>query len=134
MHWNQASARLITGDFERGFAEYEWRWQRPAMIAIKRDFPQPQWRGEDIAGKTILLHSEQGFGDTIQFCRYAPAVAARGARVILEVDAPLQRLMQTLSGGAEVIARAQCCRPSISIARCSACRSPSARGSKPCRR
>lgn len=104
-HWNQATARLLAGDFARGFAEYEWRWQREAMIAAKRDFPQPLWRGEDIAGKTILLHSEQGFGDTVQFCRYLPAVAARGARVILEVEAPLQRLMATLAGGAEVIAK-----------------------------
>jgi tetratricopeptide (TPR) repeat protein len=105
VHWNQASARLITGDFARGFAEYEWRWQREAMIAIKRDFPQPLWRGEDVAGKTILLHSEQGFGDSIQFCRYVPAMAARGARVILEVEAPLQRLMTTLAGNADVIAK-----------------------------
>lgn len=105
VHWNQATARLITGDFERGFAEYEWRWQREAMIVAKRDFPQPLWRGEDVAGKTILLHSEQGFGDSVQFCRYVPAVAARGARVILEVEAPLQRLMTTLSGAAEVISK-----------------------------
>ncbi len=105
VHWNQATARLISGDFARGFAEYEWRWHREAMIAIKRDFPQPLWRGEDIAGKTVLLHSEQGFGDSIQFCRYVPAVAARGARVILEVEAPLQRLMTTISGGAEIVAK-----------------------------
>lgn len=105
VHWNQASARLITGDFARGFAEYEWRWQREAMIAAKRDFSQPLWRGEDIVGKTILLHSEQGFGDSIQFCRYIPAVAARGARVILEVEAPLRRLMTTLCGSCEVIAK-----------------------------
>ena len=105
VHWNQATARLITGDFARGFAEYEWRWQREAMIAIKRDFPQPLWRGEDIAGKTILLHSEQGFGDTVQFSRFVPAVAARGARVILEVEPTLQRLMATLPGAPEVIAK-----------------------------
>ena len=105
VHWNQASARLIAGDFARGFTEYEWRWQREAMIAVKRDFPQPPWRGEDIAGKTILLHSEQGFGDSVQFCRYVPAVAARGARVILEVEASLQRLMTTLAGVNEVIAK-----------------------------
>ncbi len=105
VHWNQASARLITGDFARGFAEYEWRWQREAMIDVKRDFPQPLWRGEDLAGKTILLHSEQGYGDSIQFCRYVSALAARGARVILEVEAPLQRLMTTLSGTSEVLAK-----------------------------
>ena len=105
VHWNQATARLIAGDFARGFAEYEWRWRREAMIGTKRDFAQPPWRGEDIAGKTILLHSEQGFGDSIQFCRYVPTVAARGARVVLEVEAPLKRLMTTLAGAAEVIAK-----------------------------
>ena len=58
--------------------------------ADKRDFAQPLWLGaDDIAGKTILLHAEQGYGDTIQFCRYVPLVAARGARVILEVPKPL---------------------------------------------
>jgi len=105
VHWNQAAARLITGDYARGFAEYEWRWQRETMTSSKRDFPQPLWRGEDVEGKTVLLHSEQGFGDSIQFCRYAPALAARGARVILEVEAPLLRLMTTLDGGIDVIAR-----------------------------
>ena len=105
VHWNQATARLITGDYARGFAEYEWRWQREAMIAIRRDFSQPLWRGEDIAGKTILLHSEQGFGDTVQFARFVPAVAARGARVILEVEPTLRRLMTTLAGAPEVIAK-----------------------------
>ena len=105
VHWNQATARLITGDYARGFAEYEWRWQRETMASSKRDFPQPLWRGEDVDGKTVLLHSEQGFGDSIQFCRYAPALTARGAHVILDVEAPLQRLMTTLDGGIEVIAR-----------------------------
>ena len=82
--------RLLTGDFKRGFREYEWRWKKADMAPAKRDFPQPLWLGEgDIAGKTILLHSEQGFGDAIHFCRYAPMVAARGARVILEVRPPL---------------------------------------------
>ncbi len=109
VHWNQATARLITGDYARGFAEYEWRWRRETMASSRRDFRAPLWRGEDVAGKTVLLHSEQGFGDSIQFCRYAPALAARGARVILEVEAPLQRLMTTLvtplADGIEVIAR-----------------------------
>jgi tetratricopeptide (TPR) repeat protein len=105
VHWNQATARLVTGDYARGFAEYEWRWQRETMASSKRDFPQPLWRGEEVDGKTVLLHSEQGYGDSIQFCRYAPALAARGARVILEVEAPLQRLMTTLDGGVEIIGR-----------------------------
>ena len=106
-HWNTASLRLLTGDFGRGWAEYEWRWKKESMARFMRNFSQPLWLGgDDIAGKTILLHSEQGFGDTIQFCRYVPLAAARGARVILEVERPLQRLMATLAGAAQVVTKA----------------------------
>jgi hypothetical protein len=64
------------------------------------------WLGQqDLAGKTILLYAEQGLGDTLQFVRYVPLVAARGARVILEVQKPLLKLMQTLAGGAQVLAK-----------------------------
>jgi tetratricopeptide (TPR) repeat protein len=107
VHWNQATLRLLTGDFARGWAEYEWRWKREAMAAAMRDFARPLWRGEELAGKTVLLHSEQGFGDAIQFCRYAPLVAARGAQVILEVEKPLQALMQSLAGPHRVIAKGE---------------------------
>lgn len=91
---------------ERGWTEYEWRWKKPSLARLKRNFPQPLWLGGDnISGKTILLHSEQGFGDTIQFCRNVPLVAARGARVVLEVETPLQRLMATLAGAAHVVTK-----------------------------
>jgi tetratricopeptide (TPR) repeat protein len=104
VHWNQAALRLLTGDFERGWAEYEWRRKKASLARWMRNFPQPLWLGgDDIGGKTILLHSEQGFGDTIQFCRYVPLVAARGARVVLEVETPLQRLMATLAGTTHVL-------------------------------
>ena len=67
------------------------------LRVAKRHFVQPLWLGaEDIAGKTILLHAEQGFGDTLQFCRYVPLVAELGARVILEVPTALHELMRTL--------------------------------------
>ena len=72
----------------------------------KRNFTQPQWFGhENIAGKTILLPAEQGFGDTIQFCRYVPLVAARGARVILEVQEPLSELMTSLTGASQIVSK-----------------------------
>ncbi len=104
-HCNESSMRLLTGDFARGFQDYEWRWKKADMAPAQRNFPQPLWLGEgEIAGKTILLHSEQGFGDAIHFCRYAGAIAARGARVILEVRAPLLPLMRTLAGPAEIVA------------------------------
>jgi len=105
-HWNRAQLRLITGDFARGWAEHEWRLTSNAFL--KRNFPQPLWLGdEEINGKAILLHSEQGFGDTIQFCRYVPLVADRGARVILEVQKPLQELMTGLTGVIEVISKGE---------------------------
>ncbi len=94
-HFNRATTRLAAGDFANGWADYEWRWQRAELPP--RGFGDP-WRGEDIAGRTILLHAEQGLGDTLQFVRYAPLVAARNARVVLEVQPPLARLMQTLPG------------------------------------
>ncbi len=100
-HCNAAAVRLLTGDFPRGWAHYEWRWQKPSVR--RRDFAQPLWRGEDIAGKTILLHAEQGLGDTIQFCRYVPLVAARGAQVIFEVQPALRGLMADFAAGTQVV-------------------------------
>jgi hypothetical protein len=96
--------RLLTGDLDAGWREYEWRWKDKSLDLPERDFAQPLWLGGGgIEGKTILLHSEQGFGDTIQFCRYAPLIAARGARVLLDVPEPLQDLMASVSGVARVI-------------------------------
>jgi tetratricopeptide (TPR) repeat protein len=95
---------LKMGDLARGWTEYEWRWQVPPLATRVRRFPRPPWLGaEPLAGKTILLRAEQGFGDTLQFCRYAPLVAARGGRVVLAVARPLVRLMATLDGCAQVI-------------------------------
>jgi hypothetical protein len=105
-HFLKGLSSLVTGDFERGWIEYEWRRKAPAAGIAERDFPQPLWLGaDDVAGKTILLHSEQGFGDSIQFCRYAPLVAAYGARVIVEVEEPLRGLMTGLAGAAQIIAK-----------------------------
>ena len=95
--FNLALALLMTGtEMREGFALYERRLERAE--APKRVLPKPRWRGEDIAGRTILLHAEQGLGDTLQFVRYAALVAARGARVILEVQPPLKRLCAGLPG------------------------------------
>src|SRR5665213_1821319 len=124
-HFFKGLSGLVTGDFRRGWIEYEWRREAPAARIPPRDFTQPLWLGaDDIAGKTILLHGEQGLGDSIQFCRYAPLVASRGARVILEVDAPLRELMTGLAGTAAVIAKGsplpdfdvQCPLPSLPLA------------------
>jgi tetratricopeptide (TPR) repeat protein len=104
-HFSKSVLQLVNGDFDAGWREYEWRWKTEGLEALKRDFAQPLWLGQTaLAGKTILLHSEQGFGDAIQFCRYAPLLAGRGARVLLEVPAPLKDLMASLAGVAQVIA------------------------------
>jgi tetratricopeptide (TPR) repeat protein len=104
-HFGEAEILLLRGDFARGWEKYEWRSRGQILQHEQRDFTQPKWSGrEDISGKTILLHAEQGLGDTIQFCRYAPLVAERGARVILEVQESLQELAASLSGVTEVVA------------------------------
>ncbi|GAB7521465.1 tetratricopeptide repeat protein [Paraburkholderia sp. 2C] len=103
-HWNYSLCLLQMGRFDQGWREYEWRWQRQRIKASQRGFAQPLWLGDSpLDGKTILLHAEQGLGDTLQFCRYAPLVAAKGGKVILEVPAELTRLLTTLDGVAELV-------------------------------
>jgi Flp pilus assembly protein TadD len=105
-HLNQAMLHLLHGDFARGFPEFEWRWHDPQLAGARRDFGVPQWRGDtDLAGRTLLIHAEQGLGDTLQFVRYAPLAAQRGARVLLEVQPSLRTLVASLPGGVEVLAR-----------------------------
>ena len=103
-HFSLAAALLAAGNYARGWDEYEWRWRRSQ--AKPRGFGET-WRGDDLAGRTILLHAEQGLGDTLQFVRYVPLVAERGGRVVLEVQAPLVRLMQDMPGSVKVIARGE---------------------------
>jgi tetratricopeptide (TPR) repeat protein len=104
-HMICSGVSMLKGDVRRGFQEYEWRWGLGEMEGGDRQYRQPLWLGaEDLAGKTILLHSEQGFGDAIQFCRYAPLVAARGANVLVGVREPLHRFLSTLPGSIHVIA------------------------------
>jgi Flp pilus assembly protein TadD len=98
LHYNLGMALLAHGELADGWPEHEWRWKTRQLRNGRRDFAQPQWRGEPSVGQTLLIHAEQGYGDTIQFCRYAPLVAARGPRVILEAPAPLTRLLQSLPG------------------------------------
>ena len=102
--WNKALALLLSGDLENGFQLHESRWRRSTFTSKRRDFKQPLWLGEEsIQGKTILLHAEQGLGDTIQFCRYCEAVQALGATVLLEVQAPLMGLLASLRGVSRLI-------------------------------
>jgi tetratricopeptide (TPR) repeat protein len=97
-HWNFSVALLAAGEYPEGWREYEWRFLKPNPVET-RDFPQPRWDGSALHGKTILLHAEQGFGDTIQFVRYASLVADAGGRVLIECQvSALKRLLQSLEG------------------------------------
>jgi len=109
--WNLALCRLLLGDWPGAWIDYELRWfRRDAAIFAPRDFfHRPWWRGEvDPRGKVILLHAEQGLGDTLQFCRYARMLAGHGARVVLEVPPSLHALLaRSLGPGIDTIARGQ---------------------------
>jgi tetratricopeptide (TPR) repeat protein len=107
-HCNRAVASLLSGDLENGWPDFEWRWNLALGTGRKRTFSQPLWLGaESLEGKTILLHSEQGLGDSIQFCRYAELVSDLGAKVILEVQEPLGRLLGNLAGVSELLTKGQ---------------------------
>lgn len=97
--WNKASVSLLTGDFGLGWKLFEWRWRVKAHGMARRHLEKPLWLGEEsLQGKTLLIHDEQGLGDTIQFCRYAKMASELGAHVILEVSLPLLALFRTLEG------------------------------------
>jgi tetratricopeptide (TPR) repeat protein len=96
-HLNRASALLVLGELRAGFAEYRWRWRvpgadRPPSLAC------PSWEGEDLTDKHVLVHHEQGYGDSLQFIRYAPALVERGARVTVLAPAALVGLFRSLPG------------------------------------
>lgn len=93
--WNRALGALRLGRHAEAWADYEARWQLPGQSCPQ--LPMPRWQGEALNGRSILVWAEQGLGDTIQFCRYVPMLAARGARVFLQVPEPLTQLMRTLS-------------------------------------
>lgn len=104
-HKNLGHALLLAGDFPNGFAEYEWRWRQKHWV--QRPFSQPLWDGSDLHGKTILLHAEQGFGDTMQFIRYAALVRDQGGRVMVECQPELVSLLATATGIDRLIAQGE---------------------------
>jgi tetratricopeptide (TPR) repeat protein len=106
-HWGKASLLILMGRYEEGWALYEWRWRKGEFQANQPPLSAPPWLGEgSVAGKSILLHAEQGLGDTLQMLRYVPLLARQGARVTLAVQPPLLALAATAEGAAEVIAQA----------------------------
>ncbi|HTP91008.1 MAG TPA: tetratricopeptide repeat-containing glycosyltransferase family protein [Xanthobacteraceae bacterium] len=107
VEFNEALALLTLGDYRRGFQKYESRWRRTGMPQM-RSRGRPLWLGEYPATrKTVLVHAEQGLGDTIQFARYVPLLAEAGAKVVLEVQSELRTLMARLDGVAAILARGE---------------------------
>lgn len=102
--WNLALSQLINGEYGEGWRNYEARWQR---ARAPRRFAQPLWQGEPLEGRRILLHAEQGLGDTLQFLRFVPQVVAAGGKVILDVQRRVVPLAQELAGVEAVVAEGQ---------------------------
>lgn len=100
--WNRAWAFLLDGDFGRAWGDFEARWS--TTLAVSTDYPESRlWRGQSLAGKTLLLHAEQGLGDTLQFCRYVPILAGLGATVHLSCPKGLHRILARLPGLARLV-------------------------------
>ncbi|HEV3142481.1 MAG TPA: DUF6165 family protein [Gemmataceae bacterium] len=93
---NRSLAWLTIGDFNQGWPEFECRWKCPGFV--ERPFKQPRWKGEPLQGKTVLIHAEQGMGDTLQWIRYAPMLKTQGATVVVEVPDALVRLVSRAEG------------------------------------
>ncbi len=104
-HGSQSLISLLTGDFERGWTEYEWRWKTQKYP--RRDFSRALWDGQPLEGRTILLHAEQGLGDTIQFVRYVALVKQRGGVVVVECPRPLMSLLRSCAGIDQLVERGE---------------------------
>jgi len=105
-HWNLGILLLARGDFQEGWQEYEWRTSNP-ILGLQNPFQEPRWNGENLRGKTILLYAEGGFGDAIQYARYAPMVAELGATVILQAQAELLPMFRPMPGISAAFARGE---------------------------
>ncbi|SMH61877.1 tetratricopeptide repeat protein [Azospirillum agricola] len=118
---NLGVAQLMRGELEEGLREYEWR-TRQTVWQWNRAFPgKPAWDGGPLAGRTILVHYEQGLGDSVQFVRYLPLLKARGARTIFECQPVLKRLLASAPGIDALVARGEplpdfdCCLSLMSL-------------------
>lgn len=100
---NLAIAQLTVGNYAEGWRGYESRWHMKQLANAYRQFDRPLWLGDNAEGKTLFIHAEQGYGDTLQFSRYATMAKTRGLTVVMEVQPPLVRLMQSLEGVDQVI-------------------------------
>jgi tetratricopeptide (TPR) repeat protein len=103
--FNHALFLLMNGDYVEGFREYEWRRRCKALPPDEPVLTAPEWQGEPIAGRTLLLHAERGFGDSLQFVRFIPAIAGEGCTIMLQVQPPLLRLIQRSLPNVQVVGR-----------------------------
>jgi tetratricopeptide (TPR) repeat protein len=104
-HANRALARLRAGDLARGFEEYRWRWRVGDAASQRPRLGCPDWEGEPLAGRRLLVFAEQGYGDTLHFVRFVPQLARMGAQVTLLAEPPLARLLRASLPGVEVVDR-----------------------------
>ena len=104
-HRDLSFALLADGQFDEGWREYEWRWKTKALLPQLRSFGKPRWQGEALEGSTLLIYAEQGFGDSLQFCRYVRMVRERGLKVILEVQPELKSLLGSLEDIEKVVSK-----------------------------
>ncbi len=105
-HWNQSLLWLLQGNFERGWAAYEWRW-RCRRTMPQPSYPQPVWDGSPLDGRTILLYGEQGLGDTLEFVRYARIVKGFGGRVVVQCQRPLLPILASCPGIDQLVAQGE---------------------------
>ena len=106
-HLNRSLMLLLKGDFSAGWADYEWRRRSSVASRDCARMGQAEWKGEGVSGRTVLIYAEQGFGDTIQFVRYAPLMARRGGRVIVECQPELKDLFMSVEGVQQVVAKGE---------------------------
>lgn len=107
-HFNRALCNLTLGNYGRGWPEYEWRWKTEQLESTQLICARPLWSGKQaLRGKRILLHAEQGLGDSLQFCRYLPMVSALGAEVLVQIQPSLVALVEQIGGVSRVIAQGE---------------------------
>lgn len=109
-YWYKGLLKLLLGDYQEGWKLYEWRWKTQSMVKAKvaRVTAKPLWLGrESLVGKAIILYEEQGQGDSLQFCRYIPMLAALGAKVFFEVSSSMAGLASTLKGNPVIVKKGE---------------------------
>ena len=106
-HFCRANILLLQGRLAEGFAEYEWRSRVPQMSHLHKALPRPRWKGEPLGGRRILVHAEQGAGDTFNLMRYLPLVAARGGPVLFQCQGNLVRLLNRIGGATAVFCESE---------------------------